>query len=130
MGNEIKNYAIVTFSCRGERYHEIRGHEMGMPMFDWIREKAPVETDRLTRVLEGALKALYQRSRSGIREERGLVNPYLFIINEADGVKLLDLCDQSNMAVVRKSRTGTAMRCFSPSEWALKKEVAAPRPSP
>ncbi len=116
MKEETKTYKIVTFSCRGDRYETIKGETEGIRLFDWIHENAPVPVREVTRIASQILTNLLHRELSGSNIMRGYCNPFMFVIGGDGTVSLIDLSDQSNLALGRKIQTKAVMRCFYPPD--------------
>lgn len=114
MQQETKNYAIVTFSCRGTRYQAAKERIDGIRLLDWIREGGIKSEEDAAALAGGLLRLLRDRALTGSDVLRGMVSPYIFVMDTQNQVRLLDLEDESNQATVRKIQTASVMRYFSP----------------
>ena len=114
MEKEIKKYTTVTFLCRGDLAHEVKEATEGMRLMDWLEKHVPVEPLRLIALIDQILILLRMRRDCITATMSGIVCPQIFIVDNQDRVRLLDLADESNSAVSRKIQSGSVTRFFAP----------------
>ena len=116
MNEEMKKYILATYLYCGGVLRKEKSCDEGVRLIDWVRAGAPVDPGRLAVIVKQALFLLRQREQSGEEEVRGPVSPYIFIVDRRGELRLLDLEDESNLAVSRKIRTDSVMRWFCPAD--------------
>ena len=114
MQKETKNYAIVTYSCRGSQIEESKGRVEGVRLLDWIRDGGVKDEKTAVTAAGQLIELLRRRALSGSQTMRGHVDPYIFVVDTEERIRLLDLQAESNQAAVRKIQTASVMRYFTP----------------
>ena len=112
MQKETKNYAIVTYSCRGSQIEESKGRVEGVRLLDWIRDGGVKDEKTAVTAAGQLIELLRRRALSGSQTMRGHVDPYIFVVDTEERIRLLDLQAESNQAAVRKIQTASVMRYF------------------